>query len=45
MLRAEEVALAALFLATLPRGIVLDEILMLPAALGATVGLTAGARA
>jgi len=33
MLRAEEVALVALFLATLPRGIVLDEILMLPAAL------------
>jgi NADP-dependent 3-hydroxy acid dehydrogenase YdfG len=33
MLRAEEVALVALFLATLPRGVVLDEILMLPAAL------------
>ena len=33
MLRAGEVALAALFLATLPRGVVLDEILMLPAAL------------
>jgi NAD(P)-dependent dehydrogenase (short-subunit alcohol dehydrogenase family) len=33
MLRAGEVALVALFLATLPRGVVLDEILMLPAAL------------